>query len=291
MIEIELRGIEGFGYHGCYPEERHDGQVFVVDVTLGLSDCCETDNLSETVNYAEVAKLVADQIAGDPVNLIETLAARIGDALVEIPRVRYAEVKVHKPQAPIGVSVAGISVSRTAYRPQVVLALGSNRGGRLANLEQALRRISEIPGLDLHQVSDVYETEPWGVADQPRFFNAAVSADFFRTPQELLVETRAIEDHMGRDRSVRWGPRTIDIDIVAIGEMKLQTTELTLPHPRAVERSFVVIPWLDVDPDAVLNGQRVSSLPVAGEHLPKVAYHQWSNEGRSRWVREEDSPW
>ncbi len=291
MIEIELRGIEGFGYHGCYPEERRDGQVFVVDVRLGLADCCETDNLAETVDYAKVAQSVAAQISGDPVNLIETLAARIGDELVAMPRVGHAEVKVHKPQAPIGVSLAGVSVSRTVYRPHVVLALGSNQGGRLANLEQALRRIAEIPGFEVHLVSDAYETEPWGGVEQPSFFNAVLTGDYFRTPQELLGETRAIEDELGRDRSVRWGPRTIDIDIVAIGEMTLQTDELTLPHPRAAERSFVLVPWVRVDPEAILDGRKVKSLPLAGEHLSKAAHHEWTDDGRSRWVRGEESPW
>ncbi len=291
MIEIELQGIEGFGHHGCLPEERRDGQTFIADVKMGLSDCCDSDDLAETVNYVEVAKQVVDHISGEPVNLIETLAGRIGNDLVALPRVEYADVKIHKPQAPMGVTLAGVSVTRTIYRPHVVLALGSNQGGRLANLEQAQRRIAEIPGFEVHQLSDVYETEPWGGVEQPRFFNAVLMGDYYRTPQELLAETRAIEDEMGRDRSVRWGPRTIDIDIVAIGEMTLQTDELTLPHPRAAERSFVLIPWAQVDPEAVLDGKKVKSLPLAGEHLSKAAHHEWTDDGRSRWVRGEESPW
>ena len=148
-------------------------------------------------------------------------------------------------------------------RPErrVVLALGSNLGDRLAHLEEAVRALATTPGLRLHAVSKVVETPAWkldGVdPDAPGYLNAVVTGSTTLDPEDLLAATSAIERAGGRIRGEgeeRWGDRTLDIDLIAVGAVVRDDAHLTLPHPRAAERAFVLEPWLDVEPDAVLPG-------------------------------------
>lgn len=111
--EITLTGIRAFGYHGVYADERRDGQEFVVDATLFLSlqRAAETDDVVDTVHYGELAESIAGVVAGEPVDLLETLAQRIADVVLTDERVRLTAITVHKPQAPIAVPFADVSVT------------------------------------------------------------------------------------------------------------------------------------------------------------------------------------
>ncbi|MFT3798037.1 MAG: dihydroneopterin aldolase [Microbacterium sp.] len=120
MDEITLTGVRAFGYHGVYEQERHDGQEFVVDATLFLSTqrAAASDDVADTIHYGEVAERIVEIVAGDPVNLLERLAVRIADDLLTRGDVRMVAVTVHKPQAPIAVPFADVSVTvRRAARP------------------------------------------------------------------------------------------------------------------------------------------------------------------------------
>jgi len=107
------------------------------------------------------------------------------------------------------------------------------------------------PGLARHAVSGIYETEPWGLVDQPAFLNCVVRAFTDLDPDDLLALVRRIEGALGRRRpvDVRWGPRTVDVDILMVGDLAVNRLDLTIPHPRMWERSFVLIPLLDLEPD------------------------------------------
>ena len=142
----------------------------------------------------------------------------------------------------------------------VVLALGSNLGNRQDILQGAVDAIVGLPGIRVTAVSPVYETVPVGGPAQPDYLNAVVLADAARPPRELLDRLHEIEAAFDRVRVVRWGPRTLDIDVVDFGGERSDDPGLTLPHPRAHERAFVLGPWRDVDPDAALPGHG----PVAG---------------------------
>ncbi|HEX2319015.1 MAG TPA: 2-amino-4-hydroxy-6-hydroxymethyldihydropteridine diphosphokinase [Streptosporangiaceae bacterium] len=137
---------------------------------------------------------------------------------------------------------------------QLVLALGSNLGDRLATLQAGLDALADVPGISLQAVSAVFETSPVGGPDQPDYLNAVLLASSALPCQQILRFTQAAEHAQGRVRTVRWGPRTLDIDMIACGEEISQDPELTLPHPRAHERAFVLLPWQDVDPAATLPG-------------------------------------
>lgn len=139
---------------------------------------------------------------------------------------------------------------------QAVLALGVNLGDREATLQSALDALAAYEGLHLEAVSPVFETSPVGGPDQPDYLNAVALARTRLSPLALLAACQEVEAEHGRARIVRWGPRTLDVDIVTYGEIVASTPVLTLPHPRAAERAFVLVPWALLEPDAVLPGSR-----------------------------------
>ncbi len=148
---------------------------------------------------------------------------------------------------------------------RAALALGANLGDRLAALRVAVDRLATAPGTRAVAVSSVFETDPvGGPDDQPAYLNAVVVVDTDRSAEELLALARAVEVELGRERSVRWGARTIDVDVLAVGAELVDTPELTVPHPRACERAFVLVPWAAVDPEFVVPGRgRVADLAAA----------------------------
>ncbi|WP_189237472.1 2-amino-4-hydroxy-6-hydroxymethyldihydropteridine diphosphokinase [Planomonospora parontospora] len=143
---------------------------------------------------------------------------------------------------------------------RAVLALGGNLGDRLATLQGGLDALAAVPGLDLVAVSPVYETDPVGGPEQGPYLNAVAVAETSLTPRELLARTQETEHAFGRVRTERWGARTLDVDLISVGEVVSGDPELTLPHPRAHERAFVLVPWLQADPDATLGGTPVAEL-------------------------------
>ncbi|MEU6276926.1 2-amino-4-hydroxy-6-hydroxymethyldihydropteridine diphosphokinase [Streptomyces populi] len=140
---------------------------------------------------------------------------------------------------------------------RAVISLGSNLGNRMENLQGAVDALEDTPGVRVKAVSPVYETEPWGVepGSQPSYFNAVVVLRTTLPPSSLLERAHAVEEAFHRVRDERWGPRTIDVDIVAYADVVSDDPVLTLPHPRAHERAFVLAPWYDVDPEAQLPGR------------------------------------
>lgn len=139
--------------------------------------------------------------------------------------------------------------------PEVALALGSNMGDSAVILQGAVADLCAVAGLTLEAVSAVYETDPVGGPDQDPYLNAVVIGRTTLTGPELLAATQAIEQAWHRVREVRWGPRTLDIDILAMGDEVIDSPALTVPHPRAHERAFVLVPWHDADPRASIPGR------------------------------------
>lgn len=159
--------------------------------------------------------------------------------------------------------------------PDAVLALGSNLGDSAEILRGALSALQSTDGIDVTGVSRVVETDPVGGPEQGVFLNAVVTIRTDRGPRELLSTCQRIESDFDRVREVRWGPRTLDVDIISIEGMVSDEPELTLPHPRAHERGFVLVPWLDVDPAATLAGHGsvadlVSTVDVSGVRATDV---------------------
>lgn len=139
---------------------------------------------------------------------------------------------------------------------QAVIAIGSNLGDRLNRLQGAVSALEDTPEVQVVSVSSVYETEPVGTPDgSGAFLNAVVLLDTTLTVHTLLDRAHAIEDAFGRERSEPGAPRTLDVDLVVVGDRIADDETLTLPHPRAHERGFVLVPWLEIDPEGEIPGK------------------------------------
>jgi len=142
---------------------------------------------------------------------------------------------------------------------KVFVGLGSNLGERESMIRLALEALSRLPGTHLVKASSLYDTEPVGEVDQPNFLNAVAQLDTELTARQLLWNLLLIEKRLGRVRTQRWGPRTIDLDLLLHGSLVLDEPELTVPHPELTARSFVLVPLVELDPLLVH--------PVTGETL------------------------
>ena len=156
---------------------------------------------------------------------------------------------------------------------RAVLSIGSNMEDRRALLQTVFDEFAD----ETIAASPVYATPPWGVTDQGDFLNAVLIVDVDCTPLELLRRGQKLEEAAERVRVRHWGPRTLDVDIVQIDGVTSDDPELTLPHPYAHERAFVLVPWLAADPDAELNGTSVREL-IAGLDEEEVAAVKEVNE-------------
>lgn len=159
-----------------------------------------------------------------------------------------------------------IDLDRPEKAPvEAVIALGANLGDRAATLAAAVEELRRLPLVERVRVSDVVESvavTPEGPdASAPTYFNAVAIVTTRLAPSVLLAYLHAIEDRHGRERRERWGDRTLDLDIVAYGDVRSDKPRLSIPHPRAAHRDFVLVPWLTLDPDAELPGEgRVDEL-------------------------------
>ena len=263
---IALQGISVTACHGVLDSEKVEPQPFRADIVLeaDLRRAGESDDLTHTISYAEIAQEAEQVLAGPTVDLIETLAERIAAIGLARPTVEAVEVTIHKPQAPAGVPFRdpvldgpSVTVRREQDRP-VVIAAGANLGDRTATLRSAVRALAATEGLDLVRVSPLVETDPVGGPDQPDYYNAVITARSRLAPLTLLSRLHQIESWHGRTREIRWGARTLDLDLIQVGDpadchdLASDDDALTLPHPRAHERAFVLVPWLAADPNAQL---------------------------------------
>ncbi len=259
---ITLAGVTAYGYHGVLDSERRDGQDFVVDVEMEVdtAPAAHSDDVSQTVNYAEVAADIVAIIEGEPRNLIETVVAQVVDTvLANYELVQSATVTLHKPQAPVGVPFGDVSIRTRGKRDvPVVIAVGANMHEAEQTVGEAIGDLSDIPGVWGVNTSPVYRTVPVGGPNQDDYINAVVLASTSLSPHRLLAQLQQVEQRWGRTRTVRWGPRTLDLDLVQYGDPSAGTERLVddevlhLPHPRAHQRAFVLVPWNAVDRGAAI---------------------------------------
>jgi 2-amino-4-hydroxy-6-hydroxymethyldihydropteridine diphosphokinase len=143
---------------------------------------------------------------------------------------------------------------------EALLALGGNVGDVRATLDRAVAMLCGGGQVRLVARSSDYRTPPWGVTDQPAFINLALVVETALSPRALLARALAVEAALGRDRAQerRWGPRTVDIDLIAYDDIAVDEPDLTLPHPRALERAFVLAPLAEIAPDRKISGTRIS---------------------------------
>ena len=253
--KLSIGGIRLLGRHGVLPEELQRAQPFEVSLELDLDMAVSaaSDRLTDTVDYAAALEAARGVVEGSPAHLLEALAARIATAvLAAAPRSTAVRVEVRKlrPPVPVDVGWAGVAVhvARSDLSRRVFLSLGSNLGDRQGQIRSALESLSGR----LVAVSPCYETEPQGgPPGQPPYLNVVVEMLTSDTPRELLELARKLETAAGRVRAERWGPRTLDVDVLWIDGEQVDEDDLQIPHPRMWGRRFVTVPLGDLDPALV----------------------------------------
>lgn len=251
MDKIHIKNLEVFANHGVYPEENKLGQKFVVSAILyaDLREAGKTDDLTKSIHYGEVSLFMKDFIESHTFGLIETVAERLAEGLLlSIPKLLKVNLKIDKPWAPIGLPLESAAVEIERQWHEVFVALGSNMGDKKAYLNMAVESLSQTKGCQVDKVSSFIITEPYGVTDQEEFLNGCLRLQTLLTPMELLDLLHKIEQAADRVRDMRWGPRTLDLDILFYDDLIYDSEVLKIPHIDLHRREFVLRPLLELAP-------------------------------------------
>ncbi|MDD2216939.1 MAG: 2-amino-4-hydroxy-6-hydroxymethyldihydropteridine diphosphokinase [Eubacteriales bacterium] len=249
---IRIINLELYGNHGIFPEENSLGQKFLVSAwlytdtrTAGLSD-----DIKDSIHYGEICHKIKDFMHEHTYKLIETVAEKMAEMLmIEYDKLQKISLEIKKPWAPIGLHLETVSISIERQRHRAHIALGSNLGDREAYLNKAIDALNDTKVCKIISVSDFIETEPYGGIDQAKFLNAVMEIQTLLEPQELLECIQKIENDAGRERPVRWGPRTLDLDILFYDDEIIDLPELQIPHPDLQNRGFVLEPLMALSPN------------------------------------------
>lgn len=254
MDEIRIRGLRVFAHHGVFPEENRLGQCFVVNAALRLSTqrAGESDELEHSVHYGEVCQCLTETLQGQTWKLLEAAAEHAARAvLLRFPLIRALELELCKPAAPIPLPFEDVSVCITRRWNRVYLGVGSNLGDREGLIRIALDALARREDVRKLRCSTLIETAPYGGVEQPPFLNGAAELETLLEPEALLEVLHALEADAERVRTVRWGPRTLDLDILLFEDRVLCAPELTVPHLDMLNRTFVLRPLAELAPGAV----------------------------------------
>lgn len=250
MDKIKIKDLEVYAHHGVYEEENRLGQKFVISVIceLDVREAGLSDDLDKSVNYGEIGQFVDTYAREHTFRLLEALAEHLArEILLRWERIRQVTVEIKKPWAPIGLPLDTASVEITRARHVAYIALGSNMGDKKAYLDGAVKAL-ECADTHVTKVSDYIVTEPYGVTDQDEFLNGALELETLKTPEELLAFLHEIEAAAKRQRIVRWGPRTLDLDIIFYDDLILDAEDLQIPHIEMHKRDFVLEPMCRIAP-------------------------------------------
>ena len=251
---LYIEDLEVFANHGMFEEEANLGQKFVVSVKFFFDSSLagRNDDLKQSVNYADVCADITGWMKTNRCRLIETVAERLAEKLLkDLAIVRKLEVTVKKPWAPIGLPVGCVSITITRSWHTVYLSVGSNMGDKEKYLNDGIGFIKKNDGVRVLAVSGFIKTKPYGGVEQDDFLNGAVKLETILTPHALLDLLHDAENAAGRKREVRWGPRTLDMDILLYDDLVLNTPDLVIPHPDMENRDFVLDPLSEIAPEAL----------------------------------------
>jgi len=260
---IYVTGLRLMALVGVLPHEREGEQPVQVDIDLevDLAEAGLTDNLVDTANYGAIAEAVSEVVRMSSDVLLERLVARIAERCLQFDHVEVADVRLTKLRPPISENLDSTAVRivrsrvdmKIPARHRAIVALGSNLGDRVAYLRFGLERLSNVVAQ-----SQVFETDPVGGPDnQGPYLNMVAVIDTDLDPYAMLRRLLQIEAEAHRVRIERWGPRTLDLDLLFYDDVTINSEELIVPHPRFAERRFVLEPLSE----------------VASEHCPS----QWRN--------------
>ncbi len=252
MDTIKITNLKVFARHGVFPEERENGQDFYVSAALEL-DCRragKSDRLEDALNYADVCRFITDFLQKHTYRLIEAAAEQLLEAmLLSLPLVQKIRLELSKPHAPVGLPFENISVELERGWHTAFLSIGSNMGDRRAYLENGTAELCGHPLIRNVKASSLLETKPYGPVEQADFLNGCLQLETLLWPEELLEVLHGIEAHAGRERTVVWGPRTLDMDILFYDRQSYESRGLVIPHADLQNRLFVLQPLMELCPD------------------------------------------
>ena len=249
--EIRIEGLEVFAHHGVYAEETQNGQIFIVNATLytDISQAGRTDDLERTVNYGTVCHFITDWMQENTCQLLEAVAEKLAAALLlEYRTLAGVDLEIQKPHAPIKLPFGNVSVKVHRSWHRAYIAVGSNLGNREEHIAGALCALKEHPLIVLKKSSELIVTKPYGGVEQEDFLNGVLEIETLLGPEQLLEALHEIENAAGRKRTVRWGPRTLDLDILFYDRLCYESNDLRIPHVDLENRTFVLKPMAEMEP-------------------------------------------
>lgn len=263
--KINIEELEVYAHHGVYPEEQEKGQLFYVNATLygDIYQAGITDELEFSTDYGKVCHFITEWMQTHTCKLLEAVAERLAEAILcEFPLIEEIELEIRKPQAPIGLPFGSVSVEIRRGWHRVYLSIGSNMGDREAFIRNALDALNSKSHTKICKISDLLITKPYGGVEQEDFLNGAVELKTLLSPKKLLAMLHELEQAAGRERTLRWGPRTLDLDILFYDKLVYEDDELVIPHIDLQNRYFVLKPLSEIAPNYrhPLIGQTVSRM-------------------------------
>ncbi len=248
---IFIENLEVFAYHGVLEEEKQKGQKFFLTLKLylDLTDAGHSDDLDYSVDYADVCHRVTELMNEHKYYLIEAVVDYVTTRLlIEYPLIKGIDVKLSKPEAPIGLPFENVSVNISRGWHTAYIALGSNIGDKETYIREAIEEFDKNPMCRVKTVSDLIVTPPYGYTEQDEFLNGAMEIETLLTPYELLNFAHFVEEGADRVREIHWGPRTLDVDIVFYDDLVTEDKNLLIPHPEMHKREFVLKPLRQIAP-------------------------------------------
>jgi dihydroneopterin aldolase/2-amino-4-hydroxy-6-hydroxymethyldihydropteridine diphosphokinase len=249
--KIKIKDLEVFANHGVFPEENVLGQKFLVSAVLYTDTrvAGKEDDLEKSVDYGEICIFIDTFLKAHTYKLIESVAENMAEEiLIKFAGIESLKLEIEKPWAPVGLPLDTVSVEIERGWHTAYIALGSNMGDREEYLNKAVEALAVEKGCRVIKVSSFIETAPYGVTDQDDFLNGCLELKTLLTPHELLETLNRIEKEAGRERLLRWGPRTLDLDIIFYDDLIYGDDSLCIPHVDYKKREFVLAPLSEIAP-------------------------------------------
>lgn len=253
MDKITINKLKIFCNHGVYDYEKENGQNFYVSATLYLDTYLAglDDNLDASVNYAGLCYKINSFMTQNTFDLIETVAEKLAAYILnEYILIKELELTIHKPEAPIGLPFKDVSVTIHRAWKKAYISFGSNMGDSKEIIDNAINTMHKDNGIRIIKQSDIIKTTSYGGVEQDDFLNGCLEIETFYNPFRLLEFLHSIENAAGRVRTIHWGPRTLDLDILLYDNMIINSEKLTIPHPDMQNRTFVLEPLCEIAPYA-----------------------------------------
>ena len=248
---IKVTNMPVFAYHGVLTEEKENGQEFFLNakVYVDMRKAGVSDLLEDTINYDTICTYLKEVFAERKFDTIEAAGEyTIQEIMVSFHSIQAVELEVRKPHAPLTYQPEDISV--TLYREwhKVYISFGSNEENPFGHIHEAIEMLKEPYAVRDIVKSDLFLTKPYGPVEQEDFVNGCLEMETYMHPEELVCLIHKIEDSFNRDRSIKWGPRPIDMDIIFYDDWNYNSNTLTIPHADMENRMFVLEPLSQLCP-------------------------------------------